>query len=106
MDEALQALCFAAGANSIFYGDKLLTVPNPQAARDRALFDRLGHARRANTRPRANNKADEGRAAADRSAPPGRSIVDAAFLADPYPIYAELREAGAIHWSDMFFRGA
>jgi biotin synthase len=42
MDEALQALCFLAGANSIFYGDKLLTTSNPQAARDRALFDRLG----------------------------------------------------------------
>jgi len=42
MDEALQALCFAAGANSIFYGDKLLTTSNPQAARDRALLERLG----------------------------------------------------------------
>ncbi|MDP1692349.1 MAG: biotin synthase BioB [Burkholderiaceae bacterium] len=42
MDEALQALCFAAGANSIFYGDKLLTTSNPQTARDRALFERLG----------------------------------------------------------------
>jgi len=42
MDDALQALCFAAGANSIFYGDRLLTTANPQAARDRALFARLG----------------------------------------------------------------
>jgi biotin synthase len=42
MDDALQALCFLAGANSIFYGDKLLTTGNPQAARDRALLDRLG----------------------------------------------------------------
>ncbi len=42
MDDALQALCFAAGANSIFYGDRLLTTSNPQAARDRALFERLG----------------------------------------------------------------
>jgi biotin synthase len=42
MDDALQALCFAAGANSIFYGDRLLTTSNPQATRDRALFDRLG----------------------------------------------------------------
>ena len=42
MDEALQALCFAAGANLIFYGDKLLTTRNPQAARDRALLARLG----------------------------------------------------------------
>jgi biotin synthase len=42
MDEALQALCFAAGANSIFYGDKLLTTSNPQAELDRQLFVRLG----------------------------------------------------------------
>ena len=42
MDDAVQALCFLAGANSIFYGDRLLTTFNPQAARDRALFERLG----------------------------------------------------------------
>jgi biotin synthase len=41
MDNALQALCFAAGANSILYC-RLLTTNNPQAARDRALFERLG----------------------------------------------------------------
>ncbi|CAB3788927.1 biotin synthase BioB [Pararobbsia alpina] len=42
MDEALQALCFAAGANSIFYGEKLLTTGNPQAEADKALLARLG----------------------------------------------------------------
>ena len=42
MDDAVQALCFAAGANSIFYGDRLLTTSNPQAARDRSLLARLG----------------------------------------------------------------
>ena len=42
MIDELQALCFAAGANSIFYGDRLLTTSNPQAARDNALFERLG----------------------------------------------------------------
>ncbi len=42
MDDATQALCFLAGANSIFYGDKLLTTPNPEADRDRVLFTRLG----------------------------------------------------------------
>ncbi|KJK25618.1 biotin synthase [Burkholderiaceae bacterium 16] len=41
MDDALQALCFMAGANSIFYGDRLLTTANPQADRDRALLSRL-----------------------------------------------------------------
>jgi len=40
-DEA-QALCFLAGANSIFMGDKLLTTPNPEANEDRQLFDKLG----------------------------------------------------------------
>ena len=42
MPEAMQALCFLAGANSIFYGDTLLTTGNPASERDRALFDRLG----------------------------------------------------------------
>ena len=42
MSDELQALCFLAGANSIFYGDKLLTAGNPEAARDEALFQRLG----------------------------------------------------------------
>ncbi|EIJ41310.1 biotin synthetase [Beggiatoa alba B18LD] len=42
MDEALQALCFFAGANSIFYGDKLLTTANPNAQQDARLFKRLG----------------------------------------------------------------
>jgi biotin synthase len=40
-DEA-QALCFLAGANSIFMGDRLLTTPNPEADADRKLFDKLG----------------------------------------------------------------
>jgi biotin synthase len=42
MSEAMQALCFLAGANSIFYGDKLLTTGNPEAARDQQLFAKLG----------------------------------------------------------------
>jgi biotin synthase len=42
MPEALQALCFHAGANSIFYGEKLLTTDNPRQRRDRALLQRLG----------------------------------------------------------------
>jgi biotin synthase len=40
--DELQTLCFAAGANSIFYGDKLLTTGNPDTAADQALFARLG----------------------------------------------------------------
>ncbi len=42
MSSELQALCFLAGANSIFYGEKLLTTPNPAMDEDRRLFDRLG----------------------------------------------------------------
>ena len=42
MSDELQALCFLAGANSIFYGEKLLTTGNPDVARDRELFARLG----------------------------------------------------------------
>lgn len=42
MNEQMQALCFLAGANSIFYGDKLLTTANPEADKDRTLFNKLG----------------------------------------------------------------
>jgi len=42
MSDELQALCFFAGANSIFYGEKLLTTGNPDVERDQALFARLG----------------------------------------------------------------
>jgi biotin synthase len=42
MSEETQALCFLAGANSIFYGPKLLTTPNPAPDRDRGLMSRLG----------------------------------------------------------------
>lgn len=42
MSDELQAMCFLAGANSIFYGEQLLTTPNPEADRDRQLLERLG----------------------------------------------------------------
>jgi biotin synthase len=42
MSDELQALCFLAGANSIFHGEKLLTTGNPDVAHDRTLFERLG----------------------------------------------------------------
>ncbi|MFB6259185.1 MAG: biotin synthase BioB [Thiohalorhabdaceae bacterium] len=44
LTEAEQALCFQAGANSIFYGDELLTTPNPDESTDRTLLDKLGMA--------------------------------------------------------------
>ncbi|MBJ7416971.1 MAG: biotin synthase, partial [Niveispirillum sp.] len=42
MSDEMQALCFAAGANSIFYGERLLTTPNPAQQRDMKLFQKLG----------------------------------------------------------------
>ncbi len=42
MSDAVQALCFLAGANSIFYGEQLLTTGNPEVERDRALMNKLG----------------------------------------------------------------
>lgn len=49
MGEAVQTLCFLAGANSIFYGDKLLTTGNPEATEDRVLLDKLGMRSRASS---------------------------------------------------------
>ncbi len=42
MTDEMQALCFMAGANSLFYGETLLTTPNPETQRDQALFKRMG----------------------------------------------------------------
>ena len=42
LSDEVQALCFFAGANSIFYGEKLLTADNPEAEKDRALLAKLG----------------------------------------------------------------
>jgi biotin synthase len=42
MHDGIQALCFMAGANSIFYGEKLLTTGNPEAETDQQLFKKLG----------------------------------------------------------------
>lgn len=42
MNEQTQSLAFLAGANSIFYGEKLLTTKNPEAVQDRKLFEKLG----------------------------------------------------------------
>jgi biotin synthase len=55
MSDEMQALCFFAGANSIFYGDKLLTTENPDVARDQALLARLGMRPEA-TKTAANDK--------------------------------------------------
>jgi|TARA_B110000211_G_scaffold49030_2_gene53339 biotin synthase len=55
MNEQMQAMCFLAGANSIFYGCKLLTTGNPEANKDMMLFDRLG----INTETIASSEIDE-----------------------------------------------
>lgn len=60
MSDELQALCYMAGANSIFFGEKLLTTSNPEESRDSRLFARLGL--RAEPTPRAAREADVGAA--------------------------------------------
>jgi biotin synthase len=42
MDDGIQSLAFFAGANSIFYGEELLTTGNPNTEKDKSLFKRLG----------------------------------------------------------------
>ena len=42
MNDTMQALCFHAGANSVFFGEKLLTTPNPDISQDHQLFEKLG----------------------------------------------------------------
>lgn len=54
MDDALQALCILAGANSIFYGDHLLTTPNPGTGHDRKLIERLDLHIQGSPQPEAN----------------------------------------------------
>lgn len=49
MNDAMQALCFHAGANSVFFGEKLLTAPNPDIDEDARLFERLGMSLEAQT---------------------------------------------------------
>ncbi|WP_105902344.1 biotin synthase BioB [Vibrio gangliei] len=59
MNEQMQALCFMAGANSIFYGCKLLTTPNPEEDSDMQLFSKLGINRKASTlKPDAEHEAE------------------------------------------------
>jgi biotin synthase len=48
LGEAVEALCFVAGANSIFYGDKLLVTGNPDVSADRRLIENLGLKTRSN----------------------------------------------------------
>ncbi len=55
MSDELQALCFMAGANSIFYGEKLLTTGNPDVEKDQRLFARLGLKAEGTSRPDATD---------------------------------------------------
>ena len=57
MNEEMHALAYFAGANSIFYGEKLLTTPNPEANQDLDLFDRLGIAPEGGTAEPASSRA-------------------------------------------------
>jgi biotin synthase len=64
MSDEVQALCFLAGANSIFYGERLLTTGNPDVERDQKLFKRLGLTAEG---PRAPTGADHGSRPADEA---------------------------------------
>jgi biotin synthase len=63
MSDETQALAFFAGANSIFYGDRLLTTDNPEQDQDRALFERLGIRPAPASQQATEGEADPGRAA-------------------------------------------
>ncbi len=78
MSEQTQALCFLAGANSVFYGCKLLTTPNPAEDRDLALFHKLG----LNPQPHHTDTGDE----AQR-----RQLADALLTADTEQFYNAAR---------------
>jgi biotin synthase len=58
ISDELQALCFLAGANSIFYGEKLLTTGNPDVVSDRLLFERLKITPEPASRPRVESTAN------------------------------------------------
>jgi biotin synthase len=58
MNEQMQALCFMAGANSIFYGERLLTTSNPEASSDQKLFNKLG-IKPLEIQPAASDEANE-----------------------------------------------
>jgi len=76
MNDQMQALCFFAGANSIFYGDRLLTTSNPLASHDMQLFARLG----IHPEPAHTNQADSSRHSVESRVSPSASalFVDAA----------------------------
>ncbi len=74
MNDQMQALCFFAGANSIFYGDRLLTTTNPLASSDMQLFARLGiHPETAHSH--ADYAADLSRHSIDSQIPPAGSAL-------------------------------
>jgi biotin synthase len=83
MSDELQALCFIAGANSIFYGEKLLTTGNPDTAHDQNLFRRLKIA--------AEAGADQ---AADGSVLGERTPADAVYTAQAAPAMESQSAAG------------
>ncbi len=68
LSEEAQALCFFAGANSIFYGDKLLTAKNPRAEQDLRLLEKLGMRPQAPDRDRAAPEAEPERPLAPQTA--------------------------------------
>jgi len=75
MNDEMQALCFLAGANSIFHGEKLLTTGNPDVDHDQRLFERLGL--RPEPAPAAASASAPTRAAAPVAASPAEPVREA-----------------------------
>jgi biotin synthase len=73
MSDELQALCFLGGANSIFYGERLLTTGNPDTARDQRLFARLGLKAEPNSAQRTDRLSDPVHAGAEHARGTGTS---------------------------------
>jgi biotin synthase len=67
MSDETQALCFLAGANSIFYGERLLTTGNPDVRRDQQLFAKLGLRAQTAASPARSRSDDEAPSAAENA---------------------------------------
>lgn len=111
MSEIMQAMCFTAGANSIFLGDKLLTTPNPETSDDFKLLEKLGlHSLHPDAARAIHAKADadacDGHEPADAcdansEACTGHEPADATA----HPMFAERIEDGASYWAHACTHG-
>lgn len=100
MSEIMQAMCFTAGANSIFLGEKLLTTPNPETSDDFRLLEKLGLHSLHPDAARAIH------AQADAQAADGETATQqAGDAATAHPMFAERIEQGASYWAHACSNG-